>query len=127
MVTGFHMFQAERASVPSRSALDWKRSHNGAGLLKNERLVATVCFSLQTLAEYQVSYQPDHRQFSTVVEAQLFETPYRSPQLPLWDREEVEWLSVIRVHPYAARQRYHSTGVTQLYLFPEIEASVAMG
>lgn len=87
----------------------------------------TVVFADEALAEYQVSYQHDRRQFSTVVEAQLFETPYRSPQLSFWERDEVEWLSVIRVQPYATRQRYHSTGVTQLYLFPEIETSVAMG
>ena len=32
------------------------------------------------------------------------ETPYQSPQPPLWAWEPGEWLSVVRVAPYAPRQ-----------------------
>ena len=77
----------------------------------------TVAFADDPLAQYQVSYQPDHQQLSAVVETQLFETPYRSPQLGLWDRDEVEWFSVIRVPPYAARRQAAPADVVQLSFF----------
>lgn len=89
----------------------------------------TVAFADDPLAQYQVSYQPDRRQLSAVEETQLFETPYRSPQLSFWDRDEVEWLSVIRVLPYAARRLHQPAGAAQLRLFPaaETESSIATG
>jgi hypothetical protein len=34
----------------------------------------------------------------------VFETPYRSPQPPLWEWGDGEWLTVERVAPYALRQ-----------------------
>jgi hypothetical protein len=77
----------------------------------------TVAFADEALAQYQVSYQPDRRQLSAIVEAQLFETPYRSPQLSFWNRDEVEWLSVIRVPPYAARRKLIPEDAIQLSLF----------
>ena len=81
----------------------------------------TVAFADEALAEYQVTYQPDQRQFMEVTEAQLFETPYRSPQLSFWKRDEVEWLSVIRVPPYAARRSQGTQEALQLRLFPHVE------
>ena len=84
----------------------------------------TVAFADEALAQYQVSYQPDRRQLSAIVEAQLFETPYRSPQLSLWDRDEVEWFSVIRVPPYAKRRRPDVPEGQQLRLFPEDEPAI---
>ena len=77
----------------------------------------TVAFADEALAQYQVSYQPDRWQLSAVVETQLFETPYRSPQLSFWSRDEVEWLSVIRVPPYAARRPAAPADVIQLSFF----------
>jgi transposase len=85
----------------------------------------TVTFADESLAQYQVRYQPDERQLLRVEEEQLFETPFRSPQLSFWDREEVEWLSVIRVPPYATRQPLLSNNSSQLQLFPEDESLVA--
>ena len=87
----------------------------------------TVAFADETLAEYQVSYQPEHRQLSAVVESQLFETPYRSPQLSFWDRNEVEWLSVIRVPPYAARRPHAAQESIQLPLLPHVEQALDVG
>jgi transposase len=81
----------------------------------------TVTFADEALAEYQVRYQPDRRQFSAVVEAQLFETPYRSTQLGFWERDEVEWLTVIQVPPYAARQSQAAQEALQLRLLPHVE------
>ena len=74
----------------------------------------TVAFADEALAQYQVSYQPDQRQFEQVQEKQLFETPYRSPQLSFWNRDEMEWFSVIRVPPYAARRQATPADVVQL-------------
>jgi transposase len=65
----------------------------------------TIAFADEALAQYAVTYQPDRRRLATVTEARLFETPYRSPQLPLWERQADEWLTVIRVAPYAPRRR----------------------
>lgn len=42
---------------------------------------------------------------ASVTEQQLFETPYRSPQLSLWDGRADDWLTVIRLSPYAPRRR----------------------
>jgi transposase InsO family protein len=54
-------------------------------------------FSDEPLAQYSVSYEPDQRHLRDVVPRQLFETQYRSPQLPLWELCEGEWLKVLRV------------------------------
>jgi putative transposase len=73
----------------------------------------TIAFADEALAQYTVSYGPDRRQLAAVAEARLFETPYRSPQLPLWERRADEWLTVIRVAPYAPRRsRPHSAWQT---------------
>lgn len=59
----------------------------------------TIAFADEALAQYGVTYQPDRRRRATVAEARLFETPYRSPQRPLWERQAGEWLTVIRAAP----------------------------
>lgn len=79
----------------------------------------TVAFADESLAQYRVTYQPDQRQLNNVAEEQLFETPYRSPQLPFWGRDEVEWLTVIRVPPYAPRQPHRPATISQARLFPQ--------
>lgn len=65
----------------------------------------TIAFADEALAQYRVTYQTDQRRLATFSETRLFETPYRSPQLPLWERQADEWLTVIRVAPYAPRRR----------------------
>jgi putative transposase len=62
-------------------------------------------FSDQPLAQYSVSYEPDRRQLRQVTPRQLFETQYRSPQLPLWKLGDAEWLRVLRVPPSDRRPR----------------------
>jgi len=44
----------------------------------------TVEFADEPLARYRVTDQPDKRHLQAVTEPHLFETPHRSPQLPLW-------------------------------------------
>lgn len=50
-----------------------------------------------------MTYQPGKRHLKTVAEERRFETPHRSPQLPLWAWGEGEWLRVRRLPEYAAR------------------------
>lgn len=35
----------------------------------------------------------------------FFPTPYRSPQLALWELSDTEWLKVVRVPDHAARKQ----------------------
>jgi hypothetical protein len=75
--------------------------------LQGETLVVT--FADEPLARYRVSYQPDEHHLANVDELDCFETPYRSPQPPLWEPSEGEWLSMIRLPPYAPRRQRPST------------------
>lgn len=63
----------------------------------------TVEFADEPLARYRITYQPDKRHLKAVTDQHLFETPHRSPQLPLWAWAEGEWLQVLRVPAYAPR------------------------
>jgi transposase len=76
----------------------------------------TIEFHQQPLAQYEVQFQPDKRHLQAVTERQLFNTPFRSPQLMLWTREEVEWHLVQRLPVYPVRKRVPITA-RQLPLF----------
>ena len=83
-----------------------ERGLSGVGValwLYGEHL--TVEFADEPLAQYHVRYAPDKRHLTAVAVAQIFDTPHRSPQLPLWALAETEWLKVIRLEPYAPRRR----------------------
>ncbi|HYI16418.1 MAG TPA: hypothetical protein VEX37_13565 [Thermomicrobiales bacterium] len=67
------------------------------------------------------------RHLATVTLERLFETPYQSPQLPLWEQPPDDWLTVIRVAPYAPRQLRAAFDSHQLRLFPEERATLATG
>jgi len=71
--------------------------------LYGERL--TLAFSDEPVAQYTVTYQPDKRHLKTVTEERLFETPHRSPQPPLWELGDGEWLKVLRLPEYASPRR----------------------
>ncbi len=64
----------------------------------------TIEFADEPLAQYKVRYQPDKAHLLTVEEPLVFETPYRSAQLPLWELSDAEWLKVIRRPDYAPRK-----------------------
>lgn len=85
----------------------------------------TIAFADEPLAQYGVSYQPDQRHLATVTDERRFETPYRSPQQPLWEMDDDDWLTVIRVPPYAPRRSRSSTSAQQLSLLPGTEQSLA--
>jgi hypothetical protein len=69
------------------------------------------------LAQYRVTYPPDRRQLKMVTTEHLFETPYRSLQLPLWICGGDDWLPVLRLSAYAPRRSPVAT-VMQPSLFP---------
>jgi putative transposase len=60
----------------------------------------TIEFADEPLARYR----PDKKQLRVVEEPHLFETPFRSPQVALWELDDTEWLKVIRRPDYAPRQ-----------------------
>lgn len=51
-----------------------------------------------------------------MTEPERFDTPYQSPQPLLWKLTDREWLSVIRVPPYAPRRQRASIEDRQLAL-----------
>lgn len=86
----------------------------------------TVEFADQPLAQYRVAYQPDQRHFRSVTEAQLFDTQYRSPQLPLWPPREGEWLTVLRLPTGGAKRRQRRSDAVVQPPLP-LEATAASG
>ncbi len=77
----------------------------------------TVEFADEPLAQYRVTYQPDKRHLKAVTDPHFFETPHRSPQLPLWTWGDDEWLPVLRL-PDDAPRAPRAGGPTQPPLFP---------
>ena len=64
----------------------------------------TLVYRDEPLAQYRVTYQPDRRRLKAVAAEHLFETPHRSPQLPLWTGGDDGWLPVLRLPAYAPRR-----------------------
>ena len=77
----------------------------------------TIAFGDEALAQYHVTYQPHRRHLGTVGQPRLYETPHRAPQPYLWEVGDGDWLPVLRLPTYAARQRGPG-GATQVPLFP---------
>jgi putative transposase len=67
--------------------------------------VLTLEYGEQPLARYSVEWQPDDLHLLRVGNPRLFDHPYQSPQLPLWEPGEVEWFVIIRTDPPARRRR----------------------
>jgi hypothetical protein len=59
---------------------------------------------------YRVAYQPDRRRLKAVTPVHLFDTPHRSPQLPLCTAGDDDWLPVLRLPAYAPRRARPPTG-----------------
>ncbi len=76
----------------------------------------TIEFADELLAQYRVRYEPDKKHLRGVTEPRLFETPFQSPQLPLWELSDEHWLKVVRRPPYAPRAARHEA-VAQPTLF----------
>lgn len=59
-----------------------------------------------TLATYTVEVEDDHRHLRTVSNPRLVETPFRSPQLTLWNLDPDDWVLSWRMpDPLPVRRR----------------------
>ncbi|MCC6626974.1 MAG: helix-turn-helix domain-containing protein [Chloroflexi bacterium] len=77
----------------------------------------TLEFAEEPLAQYTVTYQPDGRHLRTVAEPRLFDTPFRSPQAPLWELSDAEWLKALRLPARPPRTKRPVPEVIQERLF----------
>jgi hypothetical protein len=85
--------------------------------LYEERL--TIAFDDTLLAQSLVEYQPDKKHFRAVSAPQLYTTQYQSPQLPLWEFGDQEWVKVLRLPPRVIRRKQPPPAVIQARLFAE--------
>lgn len=86
-----------------------------------------VEYQAVTLAQYGVERESDRKQVQQVTKAYLVETPFRSPQLTLFDVGPGEWVLYWRVPDYAPRARRRRVeGLVQPLLFdlPPLEKVV---
>jgi transposase InsO family protein len=81
------------------------------------RETLTVEFADQPIAQYSVAYQPDHTHLLAVTDPRLFETQYRSSQLPLWELGDGDWLKILWLGPNAPRRPKRAVIGAQLPLF----------
>jgi transposase InsO family protein len=84
----------------------------------------TLEYGEQPLSRYSVEWQPDDKHLLRVGNPRLYEHPYQSPQLPLWEPAEVEWHLIIRCDLPARRHRRKGhVFVIQPTLFPELDGT----
>jgi putative transposase len=84
----------------------------GERALAGEETVINIFQDLLTLeygdyplSRYSVEWQPDDRHLLRVGNPRLYDHPYQSLQLPLWQAGEVEWHVIIRCEPPVRRRR----------------------
>jgi hypothetical protein len=81
------------------------------GLADNRTLITifqdvlTLEYGEHPLSRYSVEWQPDERHLLRVGNPRLYDHPYQSPQLPLWEKDEVEWYVIMRTDPPVRRRR----------------------
>lgn len=75
------------------------------------------------LSVYSFEFEADGRHIREVSNPRLSDTPFRSPQLPLFDLGPDEWLLYLRAPSYSPRRRVRTDGLLQLPLEPELLAS----
>lgn len=100
--SGRHAFPALAGRPLGRYGEHGLGKEHAAVWLYGETL--TIAFADEPLARYRVRYQPDTKHLQAVEEPQVYETPFRSPQRALWERDDTEWLQVIRRPDDAPRQ-----------------------
>jgi hypothetical protein len=84
-----------------------------------------VQYAEEPLAQHRVVYERDHKRLRELTEPRLFETPYQSPQLLLWELRPGDWRVALQLPESAARRRATSEAV-QLPLFaPQPDAPFA--
>ncbi|HYQ60478.1 MAG TPA: DDE-type integrase/transposase/recombinase [Desulfatiglandales bacterium] len=67
--------------------------------------VLTLEYGEDPLSRYSVEWQPDDHHLLRVGNPRLYNHPYQSPQLPLWEPGDVEWFVIIRHAPPSRRRR----------------------
>lgn len=82
--------------------------------LSKEQL--TIAFGTTELAHYSVEYAPHGKHIREVTDPQIYDTHHRSPQLPLWQFGDDEWLKILRLSRHLRKKRTQPT-VTQEQLF----------
>ncbi len=65
----------------------------------------TLEFADAPLAQYLVTYAPNHVQLRSAIPLRRFETPYQSPQLSLWDLQPHKWHLALPLPAYAPRYK----------------------
>jgi transposase len=79
----------------------------------------TVTFDATELAHYTVAYAPDDTHLRDVTDPAIYETQYRSTQLPLWQFGDDVWVRILRTAPLAVRNKRVPAGVVQTQLFDQ--------
>lgn len=77
----------------------------------------SIEFNETLLVQYVVAYQPDHKHFHSIADPHIYETHYCSPQLPLWQFSDDEWLKILRLPPVKMRTQHKPPMTTQQRLF----------
>jgi len=81
-----------------------------------------------TLSQYEVSMLDDHKHVQAVRSARTHETPFRSPQLTLFDLDQGGWLLYWKTPDQAPFHRKRRVeGITQLPLFDPSLIAMAVG
>ncbi len=81
------------------------------GLARQETLVnifqdtLALEYGKYPLSKYSVEWQPDDRHLLRVGNPRLYQHPYQTPQLLLWEPGAVEWHVIIRCEPKAPRNK----------------------
>ena len=87
-----------------------------------------VEYQAVTLSQYTVDEADDHKHLSQVSHPRLTDTPFRSPQLALFDLGPGEWLLYWKTPELApARRRRRVAGIIQLPLFDSEPIDLAVG
>lgn len=64
----------------------------------------TIEYKAVPLSEYTTQVAPDEHSLESVENVRVLDTPYKSPQLDLWPKGEVDWHLVLRRPNYAPRR-----------------------
>src|SRR6266704_4198261 len=67
--------------------------------------ILTLEYSDAPLSRYSVEWQPDDKHLLRVGNPRLYDHPYQSPQIPLWEPGEVEWHVILRCDPPGPRRK----------------------
>jgi putative transposase len=86
-----------------------------------------VEYQAVVLSKYTVELQDDHKHVGEVRHPRVAETPFRSPQLTLFDLTSDEWLVYWRTPPYSPRRHQRVQGIEQLLLFELVPVEQAVG